>query len=89
MPEKLEDLLKRVEKSKKQRKKELNFWHFLYKFSFIGLLVLLPLLSSAFLGNLFIKKYSLPSYFFLFFILAGLLLSFYNLWYLFWRKKSD
>lgn len=89
MPEKLEELLKKIEKTKGYRKKDGNFWNYLYKFSFISLLVILPLLGSAFLGNLLIKKYTLPSYSFLFFILGGLLLAFYNLWYLFGRRKSD
>ncbi len=89
MPKKLEDLLRKIEETKKPRKREGNFWSSLYKFGFIGFLIILPLLGSAFLGKLFIKKYALSPIFFLLFIFAGLLLALYNLWYLFWRKKGD
>jgi len=87
MTRRLDKLLKEIDKEKERKERAPSFWQQVFRYSFLGLAIVLPLFGSAYLGHYLGKKYGLPPLVVLLFILLGPVLSLVNLLYLYRRKR--
>lgn len=90
MEKKSEKLLREIDKEKGKKEPSLpDFWSQVYKYSLLGFLIITPLLGATLLGYYLTKRFSLPSFMPILFILGGLIFSVYNLWYSYGRKRKN
>jgi ATP synthase protein I len=83
-----EDVDKSAKELLKARKEKTSFWHYTYVIGVGGWLFVIPIVAGAYLGRYLDKKTEGGISWTITFIIIGIVIGIYNIWYFYIRKSE-